>query len=92
MNPQIDTDDPVFQFPCSFPIKAMGDATELFEALVIGIVRKHAPNMGEGAVSTRFSRNGRFVSVTCVIEAQSREQLDSIYFELSRHPDVKMAL
>jgi len=85
-------EDDLFEFPCRFPIKAMGAASDDFELLVVGIVRRHAPDLGEAAVSTRPSRNGRFLSVTCVIQAQSRAQLDEIYRELSAHPAVKMAL
>ena len=38
------------------------------------------------------SREGRFVSVTVTITAQSREQLDALYRELSGHELVLMAL
>jgi len=80
------------KFPCTFPIKAMGLAEDNFDLLVVGIIRKHAPNLGEGAVQTRASRKGKYLSVTVTIEAVSQEQLDAIYMELSRHERVVMAL
>ena len=44
--------------------------------------------------NTRFgtSRTGRYQSVTVVVNAQSRAQLDAIYRELSGHPGVAMVL
>ena len=79
-------------FPCEFPIKAMGQAQEGFEALVVGIVRRHVADLKDGAVSRRPSQGGKYLSVTVVVEAASREQLDDIYRELSACEQVLMAL
>jgi len=89
----MDTDrDTLFDFPCRFPVKAMGRDADDFEATVVGIVRRHAPDLGEGAVSLQPSRGGRFVSVTVTITATSRDQLDAIYNDLAAHDQVLMAL
>ncbi|NCF10181.1 MAG: DUF493 family protein [Gammaproteobacteria bacterium] len=89
----MDTDrDTLFDFPCRFPVKAMGRDADDFEATVVGIVRRHAPDLGEGAVSLQPSRGGRFVSVTVTITATSRDQLDAIYNDLAEHDQVLMAL
>jgi uncharacterized protein len=40
----------------------------------------------------RSSKNARYLSLTVVITARSREQLDALYSELSRHPMVMMVL
>lgn len=85
-------DDALFDFPCAFPIKAMGRDEADFEAAVVEIVRRHAPDLGEGAVSTKPSRGGRFVAVTVTITATSRGQLDAIYAELTADARVLMAL
>ena len=79
-------------FPCEFPIKAMGLAGDDFDSLVVSLVRKHFPDILEGAVRTRLSRGGRFISVTVTIQAQSRRQLDDIYMELTANKRVIMAL
>ena len=82
----------LLEFPCRFPIKAMGRRTESFEELVTGIVSTHAELWpGEGVRST-LSRAGRFVSVTAVIEARSQEQIDAIYRDLTHCGEVLMAL
>ena len=84
--------DQLFDFPCRFPIKAMGKNVPHFESLVVGVVRKHCPTMGEGAVKTRDSKGGKFLSITVTIEATSRAQLDAIYQELTALDEVLWAL
>lgn len=80
------------EFPCNFPIKAMGLADGQFEALVVELVRKHAPDLGEGAVRSVDSKGGKYLSVTVTVRATSREQLDNIYRELTACEQVLMAL
>ncbi len=82
----------LLQFPCQFPIKAMGKSRDDFDAIVVEIVRRHVNEINEGAVTTRPSKAGTYISVTVMIEATSREQLDAIYQGLTDHPDVLMAL
>ena len=82
----------LLEFPCRFPIKAMGRASEEFETLVRSIVSEHAALWpGEQFTSTP-SREGTFVSVTAVVEATSQQQLDAIYQELTDAEQVIMAL
>lgn len=80
------------QFPCEFPIKAMGHACDELEITVVEIVRRHAPNLGEAAVKSRPSANGKYVSITVTINATSKAQLDAIYMDLSACDQVLMAL
>jgi putative lipoic acid-binding regulatory protein len=80
------------QFPCDFPIKAMGLAVHDLEVIVGDIVREHAPDTTEEAFSRRASTNGKYISITVVVNAQSREQLDAIYQALTDHEYVIMAL
>jgi putative lipoic acid-binding regulatory protein len=81
-----------FQFPCRFPIKVVGRADPGFKRLVIGIVRRHAPDLDESLVTVRGSRGGKWVSVTVLIQATSREQLDVIYRDLTSHEQVTWAI
>ena len=82
----------LFEFPCEFPIKVMGKSHVDFEITVMTIVSKHVPDISEGALKTRPSSNGKFVSITITIQAESKDQLDNIYRELSGHELVLMAL
>lgn len=81
-----------FEFPCDFPIKAMGHASGNFELTVLEIVRRHAPDLTEGAFKSRSSSNGKYLSVTVTVRAQSKDQLDAIYMELTACDKVLMAL
>jgi putative lipoic acid-binding regulatory protein len=80
------------EFPCRFPVKALGPAAPDFDALVVEIVRRHCPALDPSLVTRRLSRGGKWVSVTVVIEAESRAQLNAIYQALSDHQRVHMAL
>ena len=88
----METDESLLNFPCEFPVKAMGKAEDDFDSLVVGLIRKHSPDFPEGAVKSRYSKGGRFISVTVTIEAQSREQLDNIYMDLTAEKRILMAL
>lgn len=82
----------LFEFPCEFPIKVMGRALDDFDAMVVGIIRKHVPQFSDTTVRSRLSRGGQYVSVTVTIRATSRDQLDRIYMELTSNERVLVAL
>ena len=85
-------DESLLQFPCEFPLKIMGCGSADFREMVVELVSRHAPDLDETRISVRDSRAGRYQSVTVVINAQSRAQLDALYRELSSHPGVAMVL
>ena len=82
----------LLDFPCDFPIKVMGRKAPGFAQAVTEIVLRHAPDFDAATVEMRPSRQGRYLSVTCVVRATSREQLDALYRELCDHPSVVMVL
>ena len=85
-------DGSALAFPCDFPIKVMGRKERGFAQTVTDIVRRHAPDFDPSTVEMRPSRQGTYLSVTCVVRATSREQLDALYRELCDHPSVVMVL
>jgi putative lipoic acid-binding regulatory protein len=82
----------LLQFPCRFPIKVMGRSGDAFEFEVVQIMRRHIPNLSEGAISRRDSKQNNYAALTIIIEAQSRAQLDAIYQDLTASDHVLMAL
>lgn len=88
----MDKQETLLEFPCDFPIKAMGMADNDFESLVVSLVRKHVPDLGEAAVKSRDSKSGKYLSVTVTVTATSKEQLDNIYLELNASERVVMTL
>jgi putative lipoic acid-binding regulatory protein len=89
--PETDQDETLLRFPCSFPIKAMGRSDHGIEGIVGDIIERHAPATAPEQWRSRPSRNGNWVSVTVVIEATSKSQLDAIYQELSAHTHITCA-
>ncbi|MDX9741360.1 MAG: DUF493 domain-containing protein [Gammaproteobacteria bacterium] len=85
-------EDTLLQFPCEFPIKVIGKADCDLDALAFALIRAHVPDLGEGAIRSRASSEGRYHSVTVVINAQSKAQLDAIYRSLTASEHVIMAL
>ena len=80
------------EFPTEFPIKVMGRCDSDLKALTRAIVERHAGPLGDERVKTRTSADGNFLALTYTINAQSREQLDAIYRELTACKAVVMAL
>lgn len=81
-----------FDFPCDFPIKMMGRNTPEFRMIAVTIIEAHTGTVDDEQIQSALSRNGRFVSITITISAQSQQQLDDIYEDVSAHNDVLMAL
>ena len=82
----------LIEYPCDFPIKIMGKTQAGFAQAVLGIVRAHAPDFDGSTMEMKTSKAGKYLSVTCVIRATSREQLDALYQALCDHPMVVMVL
>ena len=80
------------EFPCRFPIKAMGLDCAEFHASVTEIIHRHAPDTPTEDFKQRASTKGKYLSITITVEATSREQLDAIYQDMTDSVHVLMAL
>jgi putative lipoic acid-binding regulatory protein len=85
-------DAQIVEYPCDFPIKILGHTRAGFAQAILEVVRRHAPEFDGAAMEMRSSKRGKYLSLTCVIRARSREQLDGLYRELCDHPMVVMVL
>ncbi len=92
MSPANKPEPSLLSFPCEFPIKIVGKADPDFEGFVMQIMRTHVPDLGEGAVTEHYSKEGKYVSMTVTIRATSQAQLDAIYLALSSDSRVLAAL
>lgn len=86
------SEEHLLEFPCRFPIKVMGHASESFETEVAEVMARHVPEEDREDLTTLDSSAGRFVSITLVIRARSRQQLDDLYRELNGLDSVLMTL
>jgi len=73
----------LLEFPCRFPIKAMGRRSAEFERAVSEIIFAHARLMDGERLKIVPSKAGNYISITAVIEAESQSQLDTIYQSLT---------
>ncbi len=85
-------DPSLIEYPCEFPIKIMGHTRAGFAQAMLEVVRRHAPDFDGATLAMKTSKHGKYLSVTCVINATSRAQLDALYGELCDHPLVVMVL
>lgn len=82
----------LLEFPCEFPIKAMGLACDELEIAVIEIVNRHVEDLPEGSLKMKPSKTGKYISITVTVTAHSKDQLDAIYMDLTACEHVTMAL
>jgi putative lipoic acid-binding regulatory protein len=82
----------LIEYPCAFPIKIMGKNQAGFAQSVMQIVIRHAPDFDPASMEIKSSKKGKYLSLTCIIQATSRNQLDELYRELCDHPTVVMVL
>lgn len=85
-------EDTLLEFPCDFPLKIMGLADGALVQTALGIVQRHAPDFDGANMEMRASSGGKYLSLTCTINATSKAQLDALYRELSGHPAVRVVL
>ncbi|ORE87360.1 hypothetical protein ATO7_09972 [Oceanococcus atlanticus] len=78
-------------YPCTYPFKLIcqPDAVETVRQAIL-------KSLGDGAevtdVHQRASRNGRFVSLTVTITAQSAAQIETVYADLAPVPGIVTSL
>jgi putative lipoic acid-binding regulatory protein len=70
----------------------MGRKEPRFTQGIMEIVLRHAPDFRADTIEMRPSRQGKYLSVTCIVRATSRQQLDALYQDLCDHPGVVMVL
>lgn len=82
----------LLEFPCDFPLKIMGLAQDNLAQEILAVIHKYAPDYDGKSMEMRASSSGKYVSLTCTINAQSKAQLDDLYRALTSHPLVKVVL
>lgn len=84
--------DSLIEYPCDFPIKIMGRTQSGFAQDILAVIRAHAPQFDGSTMTMKTSKGGKYLSITCVVRADSRQQLDALYSALCDHPKVVMVL
>jgi putative lipoic acid-binding regulatory protein len=83
---------PPLQFPTDYPLKVVGRPEGGFRARVHAIVLRHAPALDAERVTERPSANGKYVSISYLLRAESRAQIEALVAELKICDGVLMLL
>lgn len=87
-----ETAQTLLKFPCDFPIKVMGHLVDTFAQEICSLVQQHDPVFDPSRVEMRPSKHGNYLSLTVMVRATSKHQLDTLYRALTSHPMVKVVL
>jgi len=79
-------------FPTDYPIKVMGRPSDEFRARVHAIMLQHVPALDPDRITERLSENGNFLSISYLIVAESREQIESLVAALKACEGVLLLL
>ena len=82
----------LMDYPCEFTVKAMGFAEIELDIIVVEIIRRHTPDLGDTAVTSKFSKSKKYISVSVAITARNKQQMDAIYQDLTDCEHVLMSL
>ena len=82
----------LIDYPSQFPIKVMGLNVDGFVHAMVTVARHFDPGFDAASVELRPSKADKYLGVTLIVTATSREQLDELYRTLSTHPMVKIVL
>lgn len=80
----------VWEFPCQFNLKIIGEKRDGFADDVMTVLQQHLP--GDYVLRETPSSGGRFVSLTVPVYFSHREQLQQVYHALRHIVGVKMVL
>lgn len=82
----------LMEFPCQFTFKIFGEHHDAFAQNMQQLMLAHDPAFEAARMEIKASRNARYLSVSCQVNATSVQHLEEIYQALSEHPMVKMVL
>ncbi len=85
-----ESDEPLLKFPTELPIKVFGRNEPAFREAVTAIVSAYYGDSHR--VTEQQSRHGSYLSLTVTVVAESREQIDAVYRELTASEDILMVL
>ena len=80
------------QFPTDYPVKVVGRPDAGFRARVHAIVLRHAPALDAERVTERPSANGKYLSISYLLRAENRAQIEALIAELKSCAGVMMLL
>jgi uncharacterized protein len=86
------TGEAALQFPTDYPVKILGRPADDFRARVHAIMLRHAPELDAGEITERLSANGNFLSISYLLRATNRAQIEALVADLKACDGVLMLL
>ena len=80
------------KFPCQYPIKIMGRNVDRFEDIIMPILERSSPGLCKDSVKRKLSREGNFISITVVLIATGKPQLEQLHLDLKATGLVSLVL
>jgi putative lipoic acid-binding regulatory protein len=90
--PLLEAEEGPLVFPCQFPLKLVGKNQPGFLEDMIRLVSRHVPGIDPGLVSSRLSSNDTYIAVHFTFWADTREQVDTLYLDISADDRILFAL
>src|SRR5882762_2619333 len=75
----MDEHETSLKFPCEFSIKIFGLNNSEFETTVLSIIRHTIKDLKENAISSRSSKDSKYLALTVTINVNTKNELDHIY-------------
>ncbi len=82
----------LLEFPADFPLKIMGRSVDGFAQAIADVVSAHITGFDPASIELKRSSRGTYLSLTVVVRAESRVQLERLYRALAGHPLVRILL
>ena len=83
---------PKIEFPCDYPVKVLGRASDAFETVILDVFERHAPGFDRASIKARASSKGTFTSLTVTITATGPDQLEALHQDLLATGHVQMVI
>ncbi|MCD6045328.1 MAG: hypothetical protein K0R48_491 [Gammaproteobacteria bacterium] len=79
-------------FPSRYVLKVTAIATLLTLKELLAMVKHHVPEVSETNITVKNSSQGKYVSFSVSFMAESQEQLDALYRDLTARKEIVFVL
>ena len=83
---------PLFEFPCEYPIKIIGDGSSVFTDHIESVMTNTVGLGNYSKISEKYSKNKKWLSITISFIAKNENQLRRIHHHLKVSNSVKMVI
>ncbi|MBV1881615.1 MAG: DUF493 domain-containing protein [Pseudomonadales bacterium] len=82
----------LWDFPCEIKLKVMGLSQHPLSDILTEIVEKHVTGFDRSTLSTRDSKQGKYISITATVPLTHKSQVEGIYADLDKREEIAWKL